>query len=142
MIVNPIGPQFYKTYQILAPVRTHRRKATCAEVDCVKRARGFRAQFDAGTVAGNRNARWVEASGLRFIREVAGYLVTYTFPAGQDCFDKHTTALEREPLYFLRGGDQRGNPRNTRKVQFRGARDFVDDFAEHQLNLAERRQRG
>jgi hypothetical protein len=136
------GPQAFKTYQILAPIRTHRRRATCAEVDCVKRARGFRAQFDVSTIKGRDNASYIERCGLRFTRSVEGPMVTYTFPAGQNCFDSHTVPLEREPLYVVRGGDHRGNPRNLPKINHRNARNWVDDFGEHQEMISTQRQRG
>lgn len=136
------GPAVFKTYQILAPIRTHRRPATCAEVDCVKRARGFRAQFDVSTVQGRDNASYIERCGLRFTREVTGSMVTYTFPAGQNCFDKHSVSLQREPLYVVRGGDHRGNPRNIPRVNHRNARSWVDDFGEHQETIIAQQRRG
>lgn len=136
------GPAAFKTYQILAPIRTHRRTATCAEVECRKKALGFLARFDVSTAAGRNNALWVERAGLKFVREVAGTMVQYTFPAGQDCFDRHTVTLEREPLYVVRGGDHRGNPRNIPKRTHKQAKFWTEDFAEHQDRIAGQAQRG
>lgn len=136
------GPEHFKTYQLSAPITSHRRPATCSEVDCVKRERGFRAQFDVSTVTGRENAQAVERSGLRRTFEVAGPMVTYTFPPGQDCFDRHTLPVEREPLYIVRGGDYRGNPRSTPRRVHRNAADWQHDFAEHQDTIATLKQRG
>lgn len=137
------GPEAFKTYQVSAPISTHRRRATCSEVDCEKRKRGYRAQFDVSTVTGRENAHMVEAlKGRRmWSRRVEGPLVTYTFPAGQDCLDVHSVPLEREPFYVVRGGDHRGNPRQVPARQMRPA-DFVDDWATHQSNLRDRIERG
>lgn len=139
---NYPGAEHFKTYRISAPTRTHRRRATCAEVDCPKRARGYRAQFDVSTVQGRANAQAVESSGKKRTFEVAGPMVTYTFPSGQDCFDVHTVTLEREPLYIVQGGDHRGNPRSVGRVTHSSAQAWVDDFGEHQLGVAQRVQRG
>lgn len=136
------GPEHFTTYRLIAPIRTHRRAATCAEVDCAKRACGFKAQFDVSTVQGRANATAVERSGRRRTFKVAGPLVTYTFPAGQDCFDRHTVSLEREPLYVVQGGDHRGNPRSVPRRTHRNADDWVSDFGEHQERIAEQISRG
>lgn len=137
-----VGPEHYKTYRLFAPIKTHRRPASCAEVDCPKRAQGFKATFDVSTVAGLNNAKAVERSGRRRTFTRAGSLVTYVFPAGQDCFDRHTVSLEREPLYIVQGGDHRGNPRSIPRVTHSRADDWVDDFANHQIEIAERIQKG
>lgn len=137
-----VGPEHFKTYQLLAPIRTHRRPATCSEVECEKRARGFKAQFDVSTVQGRANAQAVERSGRRRTFTVSGPMVTYTFPAGQDCFDRHTMTLEREPLYIVRGGDHRGNPRSVPRRTHRNGDDWVSDFGEHQERIAEQISRG
>lgn len=137
------GPEAFKTYQIASPSSTHRRRATCAEVDCVKRKTGYRAQFDVSTVAGRANAHMVEGlKGRRmWSRRVEGPMVTYTFPAGQDCLEVHTVPLEREPLFIVKGGDHRGDPRQTGRRTLRQA-DFVDDWATHQSDLHDRIARG
>ncbi len=137
------GPEAFKTYQIAAPSTTHRRRATCAEVDCAKRRTGYRAQFDVSTVAGRANAHLVESLKTQrmFGRKVEGSLVTYTFPAGQDCLDVHTVPLEREPFYVVRGGDHRGDPRRTATRKLSVA-DWTDDFANHQAGIADRIAQG
>lgn len=137
-----IGPENYKTYQIVAPIKTHYRDATCHEVDCRAFAAGFRSRIDTSTDLGVRQAKYIENSaGRKFTRTQAGPIVTYDFPAGQRCFTAHRVPLEREPLYVVREGDYRGNPRGIQPVT-RRAVDWVDDFATHQQNIADRREKG
>ncbi len=137
------GPEAFKTYQIVAPLKTHWRPATCDEVDCQKRAKGFQAQIDVSTDLGRRQAHYIEnLAGLRYRRQVMGMMVIYTFPAGQRCFDPHKVPLEREPLYIVRGGDHRGNPRGTPKRAHRTGSLWVEDFAEHQDRIATAIERG
>lgn len=139
-----VGPEHFQTYRIVAPSATHRRRATCAEVDCPRRRHGFRAQFDVSTVAGRENALWVERGNHRplvYGRKVEGPIVTYTFPAGQDCFDPHSVPLEREPLYIVRGGDHRGNPRGIEPRQLRAA-DFIDHYRNNHAAVMQRIERG
>jgi hypothetical protein len=141
--VEPAGkPQDYKTYQIMAPRSTHMRKATCAEVECVNWARGFRVTCDVSTGLGQGQARYItHHSGRKFDSDTADEMVTFTFPPGTECFASHEVPLEREPLFVVREGDYRGNPRGTRPIT-RNAADWVDDFANHQDKLADRINRG
>jgi hypothetical protein len=137
-----IGPEAFKTYAISAPISTHRRRATCAEVECIRRIRGFKAVFDVSTPEGRKHAHFVEISDRNYSRTVTGSLVTYVFAAGQDCFDKHTVTLEREPLYIVKGGDHRGNPLRIPTMRHAQSEHWVEDFAEHQENIVSQQQRG
>lgn len=146
MFINRIepkmGPEGFKSYQIAASISTHRRRATCSEVECIRRIRGFRAVFDVSTAEGRKNAHIVEISNRSYSRDVAGSIVTYVFPAGQNCFDAHTVTLEREPFYIVRGGDHRGNPLRISAVTHQRSDLWVEDFAEHQDKIARAQQRG
>jgi hypothetical protein len=136
-------PGAYKTYQIARPLPTHFRRASCAEADCSARARGWRTVVDVATQLGARQANYIRLkSGRAFIAAQAGTLVTFTFPPGQECFRQHRLPVGREPLFALAGGDWRGNPNGTRLVVFRGHRQFLDDFGEHQQRLTDRIKRG
>lgn len=137
--------QSMKTYALSAPISTHRRVASCAEVGCDRRARGWKTALDVSVPEHAKAANWVRLhSGLKYTVEENGDAVTFTFPAGQNCFDgingRHTAPLEREPLYIVRGGDFRGNPRGDR-FQLNAA-DWVDDFSTHQQKLADRMEQG
>lgn len=137
-----------KTYGLSAPIATHRRRATCAEVRCERQARGWRTLLDVSVPEHAAAANWIRLhSGLSYSLDVNGDAVTFTFSAGQTCFDGlnglHTVALEREPFYFVRGGDWRTSlhERRNSAVLMR-AEDWVDDFANHQQGIADAHQAG
>lgn len=146
--VNRITPQLpvtaMKTYGLRAPLRSHWRKATCAEVDCESYRNGWMT-----TVSNDSRAAYYirKESGRSFTEtSLDGGRVIFTFGPGQTCFasDEHVVRLEREAFYVVREGDWRGNPRphtagNRTHVR---AEDWVDDFATHQGRLADRLGRG
>lgn len=133
----------YKTYQAIKPRKTHFRPATCAEVDCPNRARGWRTVVDVTTALGQKQANYIRLhSGRHFTAEQVGDdLVTFTFAPGQTCFSAHRVDLEREPIFRIKGGDFRGNPLGTPTVTLR-PQDWLDNFGEHQELLAARQQKG
>ncbi len=149
-----------KTYGIRAPLETHWRKASCAEVEC----EGYRTGWLTVLVenapahpAGGGSVRKMLAlvdrdsqrayyirhlSGRSFIesKDSSGATV-FDFASGQDCFEEHRVRIERPEVFVVRGGDWRGNPRRERMTHDRP--DFwVEDFAEHQDRLATRLDRG
>jgi hypothetical protein len=138
-----LGPEHYKTYQIVAPRSTHTRAATCAEVECGNYARGFKVMCETETSLGAAQAKYiVEQSGRRYSVVTRGTTVEFIFPAGQQCFAQHRVSLEREPLFRVKGGDARGNPLRIAPTQHTNADDWVDDFANHQIKIEEARKRG
>lgn len=146
--VNRIMPglpaQAYKTYQIVAPPVSHWRPATCQEAGCGAYERGWQTRIDETTELGARQAHYIrKVAGRRFTvdRSVEG-LTVFTFEAGQVCFQRHQVPLEREPFYFVRGGDFRGNPAGVQPFQHRRGEDWVDDFATHQDRIARQIERG
>jgi hypothetical protein len=144
--INPLGgAAAYKTYQIVAPRATHWRSATCAEIGCRAHERGWKTLADLATVQGQRMTAYIRSmSGRAFTEErTSPTTITFTFSPGQQCFgsDKHQVPLEKDPIYVVRGGDWRGNPRGDRRIHTRPA-DWVDDFATHQGRLADTIERG
>lgn len=138
-----LPPQAMKTYQIARPLPTHWRVATCAEVDCGAWQHGWKTVLDVAKKIGQTRANYIRLhSGRAFTVEQVGTLVTFTFSAGQRCFTQHLVPVGREPLFAVREGDWRGNPRGTEPVRFTSARQFVDDFGEHQERLADRLKKG
>lgn len=146
--VNRLPPalpaQHMKTYGLIAPQSTHFRDATCEEVNCPNLIHGWQTFVDEATDLGQRQAyairsllrmNYTEAPG------VAGGTV-FTFPPGQQCFEQHRVPLEREPLYVVRDGDWRGNPRGTPVRQHDKPEHWVEDFGEHQDGIARVRERG
>lgn len=98
--------QAYETFSIIRPRgQAFWRSATCDEVNCERKANGWRTVLDLNTLAGRRQATWiVDKSGRHGSIERAGDVITMTFAAGQDCFEQHKVAIEREPLYVVRDG--------------------------------------
>lgn len=139
--LDPAGPvQAYKTYRITAPLQTHWRKATCAEVDCPHHLNGW-----ATTVfAGSDDEALIRRAGRHFTVEPAeGGMLRFLFPAGQACFrsSTHRLPLERPALCVVRGGDWR---RHLGVIRDHGERAdlWVEDFAENQDRIRTAIERG
>lgn len=141
--VDPALPaEHMKTYGFVAPKETHFRPATCEEVDCGNYQRGWVTKIDEATVLGKQQAFYIrQQSGRKFAEDREGELTAFVFEPGQCCFAEHSVSLEREPIYLVKEGDWRGNPRGTPpRIHARPA-DWVDDFATHQDQLIERLER-
>ena len=140
--ITPAGPvRAYQTYQITAPLATHWRTATCTEVDCDAHLRGWSTTVDVATELGARQATYIRMhAGRAYTVTEAGTLVTFMFPGGQQCFRTHRVPLGRPEIYTVRGGDWRGSTGLVRRHA--DAQDWVDDFGEHQEQLADRLARG
>lgn len=140
--IDPAMPAHaYKTYAIVAPKQTHTRKATCAEVECQHHIHGWVTTV----IRGSDDEALIRRAGRHFVEEPAeANMVRFVFPPGQPCFrvSTHRVTLEREPLYVVRDGDWRGNPRGTDPRRHTRAADWVDDFATHQDKLATRLAQG
>jgi hypothetical protein len=143
---QPAGPvQAYITFRAAAPLATHWRPASCAEVDCAHYVNGW-----ATTVLpGSDEEALVRQAGRVWRHQVqggpwpdaAGFL-RFEFEAGQVCFaaHRHRVPLERPPLFVVRNGDWRANL-GVRRTHTR-ATDWVDEFANHQDKVARRAGRG
>lgn len=130
----------YDTYMIHSPVSTHTRPATCAEVDCVAARDGWITKIDVSTQLGAQQANYIRLkSGRHFTYTQVGSIVSFVFPAGQRCFADHRIKLERPELFIKRGGDWRQQTSDPIRMR---AVDWVDDFANHQADLAEHVKRG
>lgn len=136
----------YKTFQIVTPLSTHFRAATCAEVDCPAYLNGFRSAFDEATELGQRQAHYVRHDKTRkHVEErTPEGLTAFTFEAGQRCFasSEHRVRIERPELFLTRPGDWRGNPTGQRPYRHTSSEFWTEEFAEHQQSLADRIERG
>lgn len=142
-IIPQLGAEQYKTYQLLAPVPTHFRPGTCEQADCHAYRYGWVTRVDESTELGQRQAHYIRRqSGRSFTEEREAGLAVFRFPAGQPCFRRHQISLEREPLYLVKDGDFRGNPRGTAPRRHVRAADWQEDFAEHQQNIASAIEKG
>lgn len=135
-------PEAYTTFAIVAPISTHFRPASCAEVDCPHYLNGWRVRVEGLPPAMVHTAR---TSGRRFrelrVAEGETWLV---FESGQSCFQasQHLTRLDRPELFVVRDGDHRGNPRGTKARLHQRAEHWTEQFAEHQQGLADAHQKG
>jgi len=133
-----------KTYQVLAPKATHFRRATCAEVDCANYLNGWKTPIDESTDLGKKQAHYIRNSqGRHFTedRNIAPGITMFIFEAGQTCFSEHQVRLDKPEIYLVKGGDWRGNPTGMKREHV-NAGDWVDDFANHQDQLATRLNQG
>lgn len=138
MIVNRTPGLTYKTYEIMSPLPTHFRPATCREIECAGYVNGWKTTVLPGTP---EHAQVLALKGRYSftgpVRNADG-TETFDFSAGQQCFrrSQHRIPVGREPLYVVR--DKHAD---TRVRQYR-TEDWVDDFANHQQGIADRVKRG
>lgn len=138
-----LGPEAYKTYQLLAPKSTHTRSGSCMEAECAAHQHGWQTTINESTALGQQQAHYIrKQSGRAFKETNENGFTTFVFEAGQKCFAEHRISLEREPLFLVKGGDYRGNPLGTRPRQHANPADWVEDFAEHQQGLADTIDKG
>lgn len=130
----------YQTYQAVRPVKTHTRPASCREVDCSAYLQGWESIIDVSTDLGRRQANYIRLrSGRHFTAHPDGSRVRFRFAAGQRCFAEHRIDIDKPTIFLKRGGDWRAT--TFASVQMR-AEDWVDDFANHQIQLAETIEKG
>lgn len=140
-----LPPQAMKTYGVVAPLETHWRTATCAEVECPAYRNGWKTVIDSGTELGARQLNYIRLhSGRKYndATELNTTMVTLLFPSGQKCFQQHRVRTGRPDIFIVRDGDWRGNPRGTPIIKHKNAENWLDDFANHQDRLATRLGQG
>ncbi len=127
------APQHYVSYSVKMPLVTHWRKATCEEVACQNYALGWRIKMED---LSPQMLHLATHSGRKFTPlEINADEHWLVFEPGQHCFEQHRTTLGRPANYIRRGGDWRqwtGEP-----YRFKYAEDWCDDFANHQMDLAD-----
>jgi hypothetical protein len=163
----PVGAM--QTYDLSAPVVTHRRKASCQEIECAAWANGWTTNVDVATPLGAQQANHIRLHSKRSftVQELGmttlyrnvesvdehdqvviiavgteyGDLVTFTFYPGQECFAQHTLPLYRPPILTVYGGDWRGNPTGMHRTHTR-AEDWIDDMQTTLGHVAEAQEHG
>lgn len=132
----------YRSFEVHAPLSTHFRDASCAEVECQNHLSGWVSRFDVTTTEGREWSRAIGQSGRKFTWEKHGNVVTFRFPPGQTCFQApHKVRIPRPELYVIRDGDWRGNP--TGKVRReRQPLLFVEQMAENLGRLSSEIEKG
>lgn len=135
----------YITYSWSRPLSTHWRRAQCHEVNCGAYLNGWVTRVNEAETLGASQAHYIRHDNSRTHTEYRSPegLTCFEFPAGQTCFaaDRHRMPVEREPHYLVRGGDWRGNPTGMTRVH-KYVDDFIEDWSEHQDQLAEQIKRG
>lgn len=132
----------HRTYQILAPLDSHWRPASCAQVACEAHTYGWRTTIDETTTLGKAQADYIRHRGGRAYTEtdLAAGLTAFDFDPGQPCFQagEHRTPLERpEILQVVTGyGNQLDGALTMRPA------DWVEDFAEHVDDILAARNAG
>lgn len=144
MKLNRIEPALpahaFRTFRISAPISTHFRKATCAEIDCPNWLNGWRVRLENLTP---ELVHTVQTSGRRYREESLGQGVTWlVFEAGQPCFrtSEHRARLDRPELYVVRDGDWRQQFGQAR--QHTRPEHWVEEMSENQQRLIDAKQRG
>jgi hypothetical protein len=146
-----MDPQFYKTYAVVAPLSTHFRAGTCAETNCPHYLNGWGVRLENLTpdLREAVKSATFEHQGKQVkyrytVQTLEDGHVYLTFSAGQPCFraSQHRVRLEEPPLYIVRDGDHRGNPRRTRARQHLNPAHWVEDFATHQQAIADEIKKG
>lgn len=137
-----MGPESYKTYSIHAPLSSHFRPATCAEINCPHYVHGWRTRVE-GLPAELLHAARNSGRHYREVKLAEGE-TWLEFPAGQRCFQatEHRTRIDKPELFIVRDGDWRGNPRGTKGRQHLNPALWQEDLAEHQQTLADAQARG
>lgn len=146
-----MAPSAYKTYAVVAPLSSHFRPATCAEVDCPHYVNGWGVrihqlppedQAALRVATFNRDGRTYRYSYVE--REMEAGETWLLYKPGQPCFQasRHRTRIERPELYVVRDGDHRGNPRGTKARLHQNPAHWQEDFAEHQQKLADEIAKG
>lgn len=105
---------------------------------------GWITKIDPNTQLGASQLNYIRLHSGRAYTDMTSIespLVELLFPAGQKCFAQHVVPLEREPIFYVKGGDWRGNPRQI-PTTVRAANDWVDDFANHQDQLNTAHEKG
>ena len=141
MRIVPSAPAHtYKTYQILAPISTHFRDATCAEAECD----GWKNGWLTIVPTGSEQDEYIRhGSGRVYLVEVLeGGLTKFSFRPDQRCFQgPHKLRIERPEIFLRRGGDWRGNP-TRESYTHQNAADWTEDFSEHQDKINTAIERG
>lgn len=132
------NPRRFKTHAIRAPLATHFRIASCAEIECTAYREGW--NYHKQTMS-DIQLYTVTHSGRRW-REmnIAPGFTYIIFEPGQRCFETHRVSVGRPEFFFIGRGDSRVFQTN-KATQYK-PNDFVDEWANHLDKIAKRIMRG
>ncbi len=130
-----IPGNMHQTFQILAPISTHYRQATCEEIECDAWRNGWKTIVPMNSEA----AQYIRSgtSGRRYseVTRIDSTMREFIFEPGQKCFaaDKHRVPLEREPIFIKRVGA-------SGRMLHANAEDWRDDMSEQLDRIKEQRE--
>ena len=86
-------------FRIAIPAATHRRPASCRDVDCTHYLHGWQTVVAVGSAQEHFIRK---QSGRRFrVEQTSDTILTFTFESGQRCFGtQHTVQTGRPPFYL------------------------------------------
>lgn len=146
-IAPVLGPEHYKTFTASAPFSSHWRPATCEEYECDDFLYGFVTTIDFSTELGQKQLHHltkVDKERKYSLQRTGPFEVKIIYGPGNPCFRRqyHRVPIGRPPFYLVSEGDWRGNPRRAQPYRHRRPEDWVDQFANHQSEIAESVRRG
>lgn len=126
----------HRVYRADAPISTHRRPASCAEVDCEAYRLGWVTTVDPATDLGQRQGAYIASDRSRHAvpRQTPAGLVDFVYAPGQPCFAEHTVPVDRVPLLRVVEGGQVTSHTNVY--------DWLDDMHNHIDRVETERERG
>lgn len=142
--ITPVLPaRAFQTWGVSAPVNTHWRDATCEEVECAHYLRGWRTVVDPATQQGAAQVYYIRQDRSRSCTEerLADGKLSFTFRPNQRCFTQHRVRIPRPEIFYVRGGDWRGNPTGLRRLHTHPEH-WVEEHADNQSKIAEILKRG
>jgi hypothetical protein len=141
-------PRFYRTFKVVAPLKSHWRQVSCEEYECLDYVHGWVTTVDTSTDIGQQQYHFITHDKERkySYQKVSETIHVFMYGPGQRPFydeGKHThyVPVGRDPYYLVHDGDWRGNPTGNKLIH-RSYRDWVDQFGENQLNLQDIQKRG
>ena len=130
MPTGDLPPHMYKRYAASAPMRTHWRQATCAEVECDGYLNGFVTFVDVSLELGRKQHYFLTHDRERTytINQTGQYTFEFIYPPGNPCFQRgsHRTGIGRPPFLLVHNGDWRASSREP--YRHTRVEDFVDDM--------------
>ena len=134
-----VSGQTHKLYGIHVPPSSFR-KATCQEVHCSAYARGWSTTLLLGDGDfADKSYHDIRRLGFKYKMETQPDGFTrFTFEAGQQCFKGRAGAHRKR----IEGSSELFYVKDRGEVIRRTASTWVDDFANHQINISDALERG
>ncbi|MCH9011289.1 MAG: hypothetical protein IIC21_11740 [Chloroflexi bacterium] len=132
-------------HRLLTPWDTHKRPATCQEIDCNEYLNGWTVVVDVTTEIGKSRQYTIEhEAGRRYTKSsLEEGKVVYDFEPGQACFlqSRHTILIGRSPDHrILKAGVS--NSSAHPKGRLVGHTEWMDDYGETAFQFNLKRERG